>query len=255
VCIVVVGCSDKDFLFQAKLSPPLTSKRSPYPSQVCPLLMGAELHDLIRQNMLQSCQSKSSLPAANGGQSAGDTTIVSVVSPNQSKLKSNVIYSSPAANGGQSAGDTTIISVVSPNQSKSKSNVIYLKCITINWLNQVATKKEVCKYVKFDVDVSLTQEDQLEMLMEKFSLADLKSAYLVTMGKVGIEDPSEIILPNNTHKETVIFSFISLIFDHRCMMYDYTENAFQRVYVGHFFDLESYPETPSLDHLNRIHSW
>jgi hypothetical protein len=28
----------------------------------------------------------------------------------------------------------------------------------------------------FDVDVPLTQEDQLEMLMEKFSLADLKSA-------------------------------------------------------------------------------
>ncbi len=133
----------------------------------------------------------------------------------------------PAANGGQSAGDTTIVSVVSPNQSKSKSNVIYPKCFAINWLNQDATKKEVCKYAKFDVDVPLTQEDQLEMLMEKFSLADLKSAYFVTMGKAGIEDLSEIILPNNARKETVISSFISLIYDHRCTMYDYTENAFQ----------------------------
>jgi hypothetical protein len=132
----------------------------------------------------------------------------------------------PAANGGQSACDTTIVSVVSRNQSKSKSNVIYLKCIAINWLNQDATKKEVCKYVKFDVDVPLTQEDQLEMLMEKFSSADLKSAYFVMMGKVGIEDPSGIILPNNTHKETVISSFISLIYNYRCRMYDYTENAF-----------------------------
>jgi hypothetical protein len=88
---------------------------------------------------------KSSLPATNGGQSAGDTTIVSVISPNQSKSKSNVIYSLPAANGGQSTGDTMIVSVISPNQSKSKCNVIYLKCITINWLNQDATKKEVRK--------------------------------------------------------------------------------------------------------------
>jgi hypothetical protein len=64
---------------------------------------------------------------------------------------------------------------------------------------------------KFDVDVPLTQEDQLEMLIEKLSLVDLKSAYFVMMGKVGIEDPSEITLPNNARKETVISSFISLI--------------------------------------------
>jgi hypothetical protein len=63
--------------------------------------------------------------------------------------------------------------------------------------------------------------------MEKFSLADLKSAYFVTMGKVGIEDPSGIILPNNAHKETFISSFISLFNNHRCMMYDYTENVFR----------------------------
>jgi hypothetical protein len=82
---------------------------------------------IARSNLLKHAMKlsvKSSLPAANGDQSAGDTTIVSVVSLNQSKSKSNVIYSSPAANGGQSAGDTTIASVVSPNQSKSKSNVI-----------------------------------------------------------------------------------------------------------------------------------
>jgi hypothetical protein len=64
------------------------------------------------------------------------------------------------------------------------------------------------------------------MLMEKFSLAELKSAYFVTMGKVGVDDPSEIILPNNARKVTVISLFISLIYTHRCMMYDYTENLF-----------------------------
>jgi hypothetical protein len=163
--------------------------------------------------------SKSSSPVANGGR---------IPHSNLSKhaAKLSVKSSLPAANGGQSAGDMTIVSVVSLNQFKSKSNVIYLKYIAINWLNQDTIKQEVCKYVKFDVDAPLTQEDQLEMLMEKFSLADLKSAYFVTMGKVGIEDPSGIILLNNARKETVISFFISLIYDHRCMMYDYTENSF-----------------------------
>ncbi len=102
--------------------------------------------------------SKSSLLIANGG---------GIAHSNMSKhaVKTSVKSSSPAANGGQSAGETAIVSVASPNQSKSKSNVIYLKCVAINWCNQDATKKEVCKYVKFDVDVPLTQEDQLEMLM------------------------------------------------------------------------------------------
>jgi hypothetical protein len=191
--------------------------------------------------------SKSSLPLANGGGFACSNFL-------KHAAKLSVKSSLPAANGGQSAGDTMIVSVLSLNQSKSKSNVIYPKCIAINWLNQDATKKEVCKYVKFDVDVPLTREDQLQMLMEKFSLADLKSAYFVMMGKVGIEDPSEIILSKNARKETIISSFISLIYDHRCMMYDYTENAFRWVYVGNFSVLEKYPETPQLDHLNIIHS-
>jgi hypothetical protein len=65
------------------------------------------------------------------------------------------------------------------------------------------------------------------MLMENFSLTELKSAYFVTMGKVGLEDPSEIMLPYNAHKKSVISLFISFIYDHRCMMYDDAENAFQ----------------------------
>jgi hypothetical protein len=112
------------------------------------------------------------LPIANGGVIACSNLL-------KHAAKLSVKSSLPAANGGQSAGDTTIVSVVSPNQSKSKSNVIYLKCVTINWLNQEATKKEVCKYVKFDVDVPLTLEDQLEMLMEKFSLADPDLLFMV----------------------------------------------------------------------------
>ena len=82
--------------------------------------------------------SKSSLPVANGGGIARSN-----LSKHAAKL--SVKSSLPATNGGQSTGDTTIVSVVSPNQSKSKSNVIYQKCVAINWLNQDKTKKEVCK--------------------------------------------------------------------------------------------------------------
>jgi hypothetical protein len=177
-------------------------------------------------NKPKKSSSKSSLLAANRG---GSTH--SVLSKHAAKyVKSSLKSSLPAANGGQSAGDTTTVSLVSPIQSKSntiKSNLVYLKCVAINWLNQDAILKEVHKYVKYNVDVPLTQEDQHKMLMEKFGLAELKSAHFVTMGKVGLEDPSEIMLPNNARKEIVISSFISLIYDHRCMMYDYAVNAFQ----------------------------
>ena len=176
-------------------------------------------------NILKKSSSKSSLLAANGGGSACSVLLKHAAKYVKLLLKSSL----PAANGGQSAGDMTTVSVVSPIQSKSntiKSNLVYLKCIAINWLNQDATLKEVCKYVKYDVDVPLTQEDQLKMLMEKFSLAELKSAYFVTMGKVGLKGPSEIMLPYNARNETVISLFISLIYDHRCMMYDYAVNVF-----------------------------
>jgi hypothetical protein len=176
-------------------------------------------------NEPKKSSSKSSLLAANGGGSTCSVLLKHAAKYVKSSLKSSL----PAANGVQSAGDTKTVSIVSPVQSMSnmiKSNLVYLKSVAINWLNQDATLKEVCKYVKYNFDIPLTQEDQLEIIMGKFSLAELKSAYFVTMGKVGLEDPSEIMLPNNTRRETVISSFISLIYDHRCMMYDYAVNAF-----------------------------
>ncbi len=186
---------------------------------------------------------KSSSPTANEGRSNSSHTKKYVTPSSESR--------SPAANGGHSTGDTMTVLILSPavnsESSKhdkkylSKSNMYtgnrgqysaiknhpnHLQCVAINWLYQDATLNEVCKYVKFDVDIPLTQEDQLEMLMEKFSLTELKSAYFVTMGKVGLEDPSAIMLPYKAHKKIVISVFISHIYDHRCMMYDDAENAF-----------------------------
>jgi hypothetical protein len=116
---------------------------------------------------------KSSLPAANGGQYASSHTKKYVTPPSESR--------SPAANEGHSAGDTMTVLLVSPAVNSessqhdkkylSKSNTYtgnrgqhsamknhpdHLQCIAINWLNQDVTTNEVCKYVKFDVDVPLT---------------------------------------------------------------------------------------------------
>jgi hypothetical protein len=177
-------------------------------------------------NKPKKSSSKSSLLAANGGGSA-----CSVLSKHAAKyVKSLLVSSLPATKGGQSAGDTMTVSIVSPIQSQSntiKSDLVNLKCVADNCLSQDATLKEVHKYVKYDVDVPLTQEDLLKMLMEKFSLAELNSAYFLTMGKVGLEDPSEIMLPINACNKTAISLFISLIYDHRCMMYDYAVNTFR----------------------------
>jgi hypothetical protein len=46
------------------------------------------------------------------------------------------------------------------------------------------------------------------------------------------------MLPYNARKETVISLFISLIYGHRCMMYDDAENAFRWVYLGNLSKLE-----------------
>jgi hypothetical protein len=108
-------------------------------------------------------------------------------------------------------------------------HVDQLPCYAINWLNQAAMLMEVWKLVKFEVDVPASQEDQLELLMNKFSLQDLKHAYLITMGKVGHQDEamSNIMLPYNAKKEVVIEYFVGLIYDHRCMMYDDSPDAFR----------------------------
>jgi hypothetical protein len=57
------------------------------------------------------------------------------------------------------------------------------------------------------------------------------------------------MLPYNARKETVISLFISLFYDHRCMMYDKEENVFWRVYLGNFSKLEKFPEILPLESL------
>jgi hypothetical protein len=83
---------------------------------------------------------------------------------------------------------------------------------------------EIRKYKPNEERIPMTTEDALEFLMEKFSLPDLKSAYYVTAGKVGM-DPTSVLLPYNTKKDIVVALFIAMIYDHRSMMYDNTRST------------------------------
>ncbi len=85
---------------------------------------------------------------------------------------------------------------------------------------------EIGKYVCHDDDIPKLQEDQLEFLMNKFTLQDLKQAYLITLGKIGV-DYTSVMLPFNARKDVVMSSFTSLIYDYRSMMYEYSEDAFR----------------------------
>jgi hypothetical protein len=85
---------------------------------------------------------------------------------------------------------------------------------------------KICKYKSNEEHIPKTTEDQLELLMDKFSLLDLKSAYYVTAGKIGV-DPTSVVLPFNARKDTVVALFIAMIYDHRSMMYDDTRNAYR----------------------------
>ena len=88
------------------------------------------------------------------------------------------------------------------------------------------TVAEIREYESEDDMIPKSQEDQLEYLMDKFSLADLKSAYHVMAGKIGV-DISSVLLPYNVRKDAVISYFIAMIYDHRSMMYNDTRSAFR----------------------------
>ena len=98
-----------------------------------------------------------------------------------------------AANGSQSVVGT------------ESQHANQLPCFAINWLlNKAAMLMEALKVFKFEVDVPTTQEDQLELLMNKFSLQNQKHAYLITLGKVRHKDMSGIMLPYNQKKRLLL---------------------------------------------------
>ena len=115
------------------------------------------------------------------------------------------------------------------NQSiavKHGSSKSRLGCASINWLSCSMTIAEIRKYESEDDMIPKSQEDQLEYLMDKFTVADLKTAYHVTAGKIGVEI-SSVLLPYNARKDTVMSYFIAMIYDHRSMMYNNTQSAFR----------------------------
>jgi hypothetical protein len=101
-----------------------------------------------------------------------------------------------------------------------------LACASINWLSQSATIAEIAKYVPQDDDIPKFQEDQLVFLIDKFTLQDIKQAYLIMSGKIGV-DYTSVMLPYNACKVVVMSSFTSLIYGHRSMMHEDSKDAFR----------------------------
>ncbi len=101
-----------------------------------------------------------------------------------------------------------------------------LGCISLDWLSHLMTLSKIPKYKSNKERIPKTTEDQLEFLMDKFSLPDLKSAYYVTTGKIRV-DPTSVMLPYNPQKDAVVALFIAIIYDHRSMMYDDTRNTYR----------------------------
>ena len=121
---------------------------------------------------------------------------------------SRKVSRSPAANGSESAStpispiksrpstpiDNINLPLISPdgkvnsntrhrNHSSSvKKNVEHLPPVSINWLDQQATYDELRTYIRYDVDVPLTQEDQLELLMDKFTLRRFEGSFYYHIG-------------------------------------------------------------------------
>ncbi len=127
----------------------------------------------------------------------------------------------PVVSPGKEVRPSLKQSVVTCGSSKS-----HLGCASINWLSRSMTVAKIRKYESQDNKIPKTQEDQLEYLMDKFSLTNLKAAYFVTSGKIGV-DISSVMLPNKARKDNVISYFIARIYDHQSMMYDDTRSAYR----------------------------
>jgi hypothetical protein len=172
-----------------------------------------------------------------------DTNII-VIDPAKKRKKSSLIASSKSSKGKKSPSISSSkflssklieFSIDAPKSSLKgkesikapKSLILYgsekLSPYQIDWLDSGATTRELLKYCKYAVDLPISQEDQLTALMGNFTLSELKTALVVTSCAVGGSAITSCMPNNNARKETVIKIFLSLIYDHRCMMYD-TEN-------------------------------
>ena len=177
-----------------------------------------------RQNRSNAEQRKSKLASEQGGKSysAGRASSLSERSRSVSSNPEVSRFPVPSVvSPGKSVRSFLNQSIVKHGSSESR-----LGCVSINWLSCSMTVAEIRKYESEDDMIPKSQEDQLEYLMDKFSLADLKSAYHVTAGKIGV-DITSVLLPYNARKDIVMSYFIAMIYDHRSMMYNDTRSAFR----------------------------
>ena len=99
-----------------------------------------------------------------------------------------------------------------------------LKCAAIDWFSPSMVTAELRKYKSDDDKIPKDKEDQLELLMQKFKVDNLKATYYIIAGKIGANEDS-VLLPYNAGAKIVIPTFIAMIYDHRSMMYDHSKDA------------------------------
>jgi hypothetical protein len=99
-----------------------------------------------------------------------------------------------------------------------------LKCAAIDWFSPSMVTAELRKYESDDDKIPKDKEDQLELLMQKFKVDNLKATYYIIAGKIGANEDS-VLLPYNAGAKIVIPTFIAMIYDHRSMMYDHSKDA------------------------------
>jgi hypothetical protein len=129
------------------------------------------------------------------------------------------------------ASNRKTLPIVSPQKGdhsplKKPSGIDRLPCVAIDWLSPTMVEAEIRKYDLEDDNIPENQEDRLEFLMLKFKLEHLKAAYYITASKVG-SNFEAMSLKYNARMNDVVLRFISLIYDHRSMMYDDSRDAYR----------------------------
>ncbi len=151
--------------------------------------------------------SRSSLSSLSAKSHIKKELFASSLEANLSSIKSLSTKSSKLPSKLSSASFKSALEKASSSHVKSnKANASKLLCYDINWLDHEATKAELRKYVKYDVGVPISQEDQLIALMEKFPLTKLRSTLIFSLDKVGCST-SSIFPMFNANKKMVLNFF------------------------------------------------
>jgi hypothetical protein len=95
----------------------------------------------------------------------------------------------------------------------------------VDWFNSTSTKNKCLKHTS-NKNIPVTQEGQLNFILNKYQTSDIKTAFEDAIGKVGTA-MRKFFYPLLHCKDKLICSFLELIYDGKSIMIDNSKESFR----------------------------